>query len=79
MMREKLASWYDEMYEKFKCRGGHAIGFYRECEEVIDGKYEFDEGIFTIMYVNGDFFCWKYDPKQNPNSGAFGEEAHKEV
>lgn len=62
-MLEKLTEWYDEV-EKMG-NGGHAIGFFRDQDEIVEGTYEFQKGKFTIKHVNGDFFCWGYEPKNN--------------
>ncbi|MBI2107200.1 hypothetical protein HYT57_04390 [Candidatus Woesearchaeota archaeon] len=63
-MLEKLTEHYETMKKLYKndVVGGHAVGFYRELDEIVQGEYEIPEGKFTIRSVYDDFFWWNYDP-----------------
>lgn len=63
-MKKSMLEKLTEFYETTQAMGnfGHAIGFYRENNEIVKGKYEFPNGTYTIEHVNGDFFCWGYKP-----------------
>ncbi len=63
-MLEKLTEHYENMEKLYNkdVVDGHAVGFYREIDEIVQGSYETPGGKFTIRSVHDNFFWWNYDP-----------------
>ena len=69
-MLEKLTNYNNKMQTMSRNHnkqnaGGYAVVFQIDDEEVIEGKYIFPEGIYTIISINKRFIHWKYTPRKS--------------
>ena len=63
-MLEKLTEDYERTIAMGN--GGHAIGYFSQKRgELVQGKYDFEKGVYRIHLVNGKYFLWDYDVKNN--------------